>query len=54
MGLTIIPPGKKQEKKLSSYIKKGGEVAVIEGVLGTPVSEDRVRGAKDAIKKSRP
>ncbi|MCM3569877.1 sugar ABC transporter substrate-binding protein [Neobacillus mesonae] len=37
---------------LASHLKKGDEIAIIEGVLGTPVSEDRVKGAEDALKEA--
>jgi ribose transport system substrate-binding protein len=49
IGTDNYTSGEAAGKELASHLKEGDEVAIIEGVLGTPVSEDRVRGATDAV-----
>ncbi len=52
IGTDNYTTGQETGKELAYQLKKGDKVAIIEGVLGKPVSEDRVKGAEDAIKKA--
>ncbi|MBZ5751824.1 MULTISPECIES: sugar ABC transporter substrate-binding protein [Metabacillus] len=52
IGTDNYTSGEEAGQELASYLNKGDEVAILEGVLGTPVSEDRVRGAEDALKEA--
>lgn len=52
IGTDNYTSGKEAGKELASHLKARDEVAIIEGVLGTPVSEERVQGAKDAIEEA--
>lgn len=51
IGTDNYTAGKEAGEFLASKLSKGDEVAILEGVSGTAVSEDRVKGVKDTMKE---
>ncbi|MFB5193540.1 sugar ABC transporter substrate-binding protein [Neobacillus sp. KR4-4] len=52
IGNDDVNAGRKAGEILASKIKSGDEVAILEGISGTPTSADRVKGAKEALEKA--
>jgi ribose transport system substrate-binding protein len=51
IGTDNYTAGKKAGEFLASKLSKGDKIAILEGVLGTEVSEQRVKGVKDIMKE---
>lgn len=52
IGTDNYTAGKKAGEFLASQLSKGDEIAIIEGVSGTAVSDDRIKGFKDAMEEA--
>jgi ribose transport system substrate-binding protein len=50
IGTDNYTAGQEAGKFLATKLSKGDEIAILEGVLGTEVSEERVKGVKDFMK----
>ncbi|WP_342514888.1 sugar ABC transporter substrate-binding protein [Sporosarcina sp. FSL K6-1522] len=51
IGTDNYTAGREAGKYLASQLSKGDEIAILEGVSGTAVSEDRIKGVKDVMKE---
>lgn len=49
IGIENYEAGQEGGKLLASMLEKGDKVVLIEGALGNPASDERIRGAKDAL-----
>ncbi|WP_078409859.1 sugar ABC transporter substrate-binding protein [Priestia abyssalis] len=52
IGIDNFTAGQKAGESLAMKLGSGDKVAILEGVLGTPTSEERVQGAEEAFKKA--
>ncbi|MEE3951871.1 sugar ABC transporter substrate-binding protein [Peribacillus frigoritolerans] len=52
IGTDNYTAGLEAGKALASQLKKGDKIAILEGVLGTPTNEERVKGVEDAAKEA--
>ncbi|GKV65853.1 MULTISPECIES: sugar ABC transporter substrate-binding protein [unclassified Sporosarcina] len=52
IGIDNYTAGQKAAEHLASLLSKGDEIAILEGVSGAAVNEERVRGVKDYMKEA--
>lgn len=52
IGTDNYTAGQEGGKLLAKMLKKGDKVALIEGALGNPATDERIKGAKEALEKA--